>query len=123
VIIDGRDFLYPLFQIGNPEHARPIAVRLFGTAILRYVDRAWNTKRTDAEQRIAICSLAVQDEELSPRTLGTQRSYKVDTGPNFVLRSWLACQSKPAVLQPSRKLEPRLSRFPPQKSLSKCSVK
>jgi hypothetical protein len=64
VIIDGRDFLYPLFQIGNPEHARPIAVRLFGTAILRYVDRAWNTKRTDAEQRIAICSLAVQDEEV-----------------------------------------------------------
>ncbi len=64
VIIDGRDYLYPLFQIGNPERARPIAVRLFGSAILRYVDRAWNTERTDAEQRIAICSLAVQDEEV-----------------------------------------------------------
>jgi hypothetical protein len=33
---------------------------LFGSAILRYVDRAWRTD--DQSQRIALCKLAVQDE-------------------------------------------------------------
>jgi hypothetical protein len=60
VIVDGRDFLYTLFQMGDPKRARPVAERLFGSAILRYVDRAWSSE--DHEQRIAICDLAVQDD-------------------------------------------------------------
>src|SRR5262249_31694416 len=44
VIIDGRDFLYPLFQLGKPDRARSVAEQLFGPAILRYVDRAWSTE-------------------------------------------------------------------------------
>ena len=61
--LDGRDFLYTVFQMGNPERARPIVERLFGSAILRYADRAWATKRGD-HQRIAICDLAVQDDDV-----------------------------------------------------------
>jgi hypothetical protein len=30
VIVDGLDFLYTVFQMGNPERARPILERLFG---------------------------------------------------------------------------------------------
>jgi hypothetical protein len=61
VIIDGRDFLYTSFQLGNPDKARSILGRLFGAPILRYVDRAWATER-GSQQRIALCDLAVQDE-------------------------------------------------------------
>jgi hypothetical protein len=60
VIIDGRNFLYTLFQFGEPHRARPVVEQLFGTAIHRYVDRAWSTK--DQEHRIALCDLAVQDD-------------------------------------------------------------
>ena len=60
VIIDGRDFLYTLFQLGDPDRARPVAEQLFGSAICRYVDRAWSSK--DQKQRIALCDLAVQDD-------------------------------------------------------------
>jgi hypothetical protein len=60
VIVDGRDFLYTLFQMGDPKRARPVAERLFGSAILRYLDRAWSSE--DQEQRVAICDLAVQDD-------------------------------------------------------------
>ena len=60
VVVDGRDFLYALFQLGDPKRARPVAEVLFGQGILRYIDRAWSTD--EQEQRIAICDLAVQDE-------------------------------------------------------------
>lgn len=60
VIVDGRDFLYTLFQMGDPKRALPVAERLFGSAILRYLDRAWSSE--DQEQRVAICDLAVQDD-------------------------------------------------------------
>jgi hypothetical protein len=60
VIIDGRDFLYTLFQMGDRKRARPVAERLFGSAIFRYLDRAWSSQ--DQEQRLAICDLAVQDD-------------------------------------------------------------
>jgi hypothetical protein len=59
-VVDGRDFLYTLFQLGDPKHARPVAEVLFGQEILRYVDHAWSTD--EQEQRIAICDLAVQDD-------------------------------------------------------------
>jgi hypothetical protein len=60
VIVDGRDFLYTLFQFGKPHRARSVAEQLFGNAILRYVDRAWSTE--DQKQRLALCDLAVQDD-------------------------------------------------------------
>lgn len=58
-IVDGRDFLYAAFQLGDPKRARPIVERIFGSAILRYIDRAWST---EGEERIALCDLAVQDD-------------------------------------------------------------
>jgi hypothetical protein len=63
VIVDGRDLLYAAFQMGDPDRARPIVERLFGRAILRYVDRAWATDKSD-DQRISICDLAVQDDDV-----------------------------------------------------------
>jgi hypothetical protein len=63
VIVDGRDFLYTVFQMGCPDRARPILERLFGSAILRYAERAWATPKGD-HQRIAICHLAVQDDDV-----------------------------------------------------------
>jgi hypothetical protein len=63
VIVDGRDFLYTVFQLGKPDRARSTVERLFGGAILRYVDRAWTTDVHD-DQRISICDLAVQDDEV-----------------------------------------------------------
>lgn len=60
VIIDGRDFLYTLFQLGDPERARPIAEKIYGKNILKYLDRAWATE--DQDQRIAMCDLATQDD-------------------------------------------------------------
>ena len=57
--MDGRDFLYTIFQLGDPQLARPIIERIFGIAILRYIDRAWSS---DGRERIALCDLAVQDD-------------------------------------------------------------
>jgi hypothetical protein len=57
-IVDGRDFLYTAFQLGDPKRARAIVERLFGKAVLRYADRAWSG---DQKERIALCDLAVQD--------------------------------------------------------------
>lgn len=62
VIVDGRDFLFALFQLGEPARARPLAERLFGPAIRPYVERAWSTN--DQSRRIAICKIAVQDEAI-----------------------------------------------------------
>jgi hypothetical protein len=62
VIVDGRDFLYHLFQFGKPQRARAVAEQLFGRAILRYVDRAWLAE--DQKQRLALCDLAIQDDEV-----------------------------------------------------------
>jgi hypothetical protein len=59
-VVDGRDFLFTLFQRGDPAKARPVAEYLFGSGILRYIDRAWATD--SQEQRIALCRLAVQDD-------------------------------------------------------------
>jgi hypothetical protein len=63
VIVDGRDLLYTAFQMGDRDLARPVLKRLFGSAILRYADRAWATDKGDL-QRVSICDLAVQDEDV-----------------------------------------------------------
>jgi hypothetical protein len=39
-----------------------VAEQLYGSAIRRYVDRAWSTE--DQKQRIALCDLAVQDDAI-----------------------------------------------------------
>jgi hypothetical protein len=62
IIVDGRDFLYTLFQLGEPTLALPVAIRLFGPAISRYLNRAWATD--DQKQRVALCDLAIQDESV-----------------------------------------------------------
>jgi hypothetical protein len=70
VIIDGRDFLYPVFQLGDPQRARPIAERLYGKDVLPYLDRAWATK--DQNQRVAMCHLATQDDHVISAHLKNQ---------------------------------------------------
>lgn len=60
--IDGRDFLYTAFQMGDPDLARPILERCFGTAILAYADRAWSSE--DQSFRIAQCDLAIHDPDV-----------------------------------------------------------
>jgi hypothetical protein len=62
VIVDGRDFLYLLFDSGDPARAREPLRRLFGEGLLSYLDRAWNT--ADRGARKALCDVAVQDPEV-----------------------------------------------------------
>ena len=62
VIIDGRDFLYPVFQFGVPERARPVLAAAFGAAVLPYAERAWTSNET--QTRIMCCDLAIQDDEV-----------------------------------------------------------
>jgi hypothetical protein len=62
VTIDGRDFLYTVFQLGNPHRARPMAERIYGRKIGRYLDRAWSTDHQ--HQRFALCDLATQDDDI-----------------------------------------------------------
>jgi hypothetical protein len=62
VIVDGRDFLYTIFQLGDPDRARPIAERIYGNKITDYLDRAWSSDSQD--QRIALCDLATQDDQV-----------------------------------------------------------
>jgi hypothetical protein len=60
VVIDGRDFLYTVMQLGNPRASREVLGRMFGPSVLRYADRAWVSK----EQSIAYCDLAIQDPDV-----------------------------------------------------------
>jgi hypothetical protein len=60
--VDGRDFLYTVFQLGDPNRARPILERTFGYAVLRYAERAWNEKEQSC--RIALCDIAIHDPEV-----------------------------------------------------------
>ena len=62
VIVDGRDFLYTIFQLGNPAASRTRVERLFGPSVLRYADRAWATPNQNS--RIACADLAIQNEEV-----------------------------------------------------------
>lgn len=61
VVLDGRDFLYTLFQLGSPIASRQPLERVFGAAVLRYADRAWSTPKSEQPTRIACCDLAIQD--------------------------------------------------------------
>ena len=63
-VVDGRDFLYTVMQMGNPAASREPLERLYGPAVLRYADRAWSTPASDQRTRIACCDLATQDPEV-----------------------------------------------------------
>lgn len=60
--IDGKDFLYTAFQGSDPVKARPILEKCFGSAILKYANRAWSSNNQSF--RIAQCDLAIQDIEV-----------------------------------------------------------
>ncbi|QOZ55457.1 hypothetical protein [Bradyrhizobium sp. CCBAU 53338] len=62
VVIDGRDFLYTVVQLGNPTLSRDALKQTFGPAVLRYADRAWAT--ADQYARIACMDLAAQDPDV-----------------------------------------------------------
>ena len=62
VSVDGRDFLYTVFQMGDPDRAPDILCQCFGQGVLRYAKRAWETD--DQYSRIALCDLAVFDPEV-----------------------------------------------------------
>jgi hypothetical protein len=62
VIVDGRDFLYTVMQLGNPVASREALERGFGTHVLCYADRAWSTPIADQSTRIACCDLPTQDQ-------------------------------------------------------------
>ena len=60
VVVDGRDFLYPVFQFGIPEMVRPWLMKVFGEQIARYSERAWSAE----DDPIAVADLAVQDPQV-----------------------------------------------------------
>ena len=57
--VDGRDFLYTVFQFGRPEAAREALQGAFGVGVLRYADKAWSSQ--DQGMRMALCDLAIHD--------------------------------------------------------------
>jgi hypothetical protein len=65
VIIDGKDFLYTVFQLwdqkgtGHRDRVRENLSSLFGPAMVGWFDRA--CRETDTMARIGLCDLAVHD--------------------------------------------------------------
>jgi hypothetical protein len=65
VVIDGKDFLYTVFQLWDREGKSHLArvrmslASLFGTAILPWFDRA--SREKDTISRIGLCDLATHD--------------------------------------------------------------
>jgi hypothetical protein len=51
VAIDGRDLLATVFQLGEPELARPALARAFGNAVLIYAERAWGDRQSGYAHR------------------------------------------------------------------------
>jgi hypothetical protein len=70
VAVDGRDFLYPVFQFGNPEKAIVTLEQLFGSEILRYAEAAWDSP--DHRKRIALCDLAIHDNKVVTHHYGNR---------------------------------------------------
>ena len=62
VRIDGRDFLFPAFQWGDPEKATTVLQSVYGDQILKYAGPAWDS--ADQGKRIALCDLATMDPEV-----------------------------------------------------------
>jgi hypothetical protein len=104
VMIDGRDFLYTVFQLwdrGGTSHRDRVQENLsmlFGPAMLGWFDRA--CRETDTMARIGLCDLAVHD------LAAIERHYANKTGiagrHNRVFRSSFAL---PANLDPAAILD------------------
>ena len=62
IIVDGRDFLYPIFQMGDPSKARLVLKDCFGKSVLKYAELAWSSE--DQLYRIAQCDLAINDRDV-----------------------------------------------------------
>lgn len=60
--VDGKDFLYTVFQGGCPDRASDMIRRVFGEKVLTYAQRAWNTDCTD--RKVAYCDLATMDSDV-----------------------------------------------------------
>ncbi|MBK9730843.1 MAG: hypothetical protein IPO83_06110 [Chitinophagaceae bacterium] len=64
VWIDGRDFLYTIFQMWDKKsndnfiNSRNILAETFGNSILQYFDHCHNSK---SQERVAFCDLAIND--------------------------------------------------------------
>jgi hypothetical protein len=95
VVIDGRDFLYTVVQLGNPTVSREMLKRTFGPAVLRYVDRAWGT--ADQYDRIACVDLAVQDPKVIAAHAANERviggRYRTRFSSAFMVRAPIAAES------------------------------
>lgn len=89
VIIDGRDFLYTVMQIGYPAAGREPLKRIFGSAVLRYADRAWSMPASDQRNRVACCDLATQDTDVIRAPRRTLSSSGGATARVSSRRSWL----------------------------------
>ncbi|KQO61026.1 hypothetical protein ASF24_03550 [Methylobacterium sp. Leaf86] len=57
--VDGKDFLYTAFQMGDPDRASDILERAFGKSVLQYANKAW--ARKEGQHDIAMCDLAIHD--------------------------------------------------------------
>ncbi len=62
ISVDGRDFLYTVFQMGDPNRATDTLRKCFGDSVLRYAKSAWQTD--NQYSRIALCDLSVFDPEV-----------------------------------------------------------
>ena len=62
VAIDGRDFLYTVIQMGDPERARSVVQSVFGEKALQYAEKAWSV--ADQGKRIAITDIMIHDPEV-----------------------------------------------------------
>lgn len=62
VAVDGRDFLYTVFQFGKGARAREVVEQAFGRRALTYLDEAW--RATDQTHRIGLCRKACHDPDI-----------------------------------------------------------
>lgn len=96
VVIDGRDFLATIFQLGNPAASRGVLERLFGPAILRYADRAWSVPALETRRRIACCDLARQDDAViaahAAKELVIGGRYRTRFSSAFMVRAPVAAE-------------------------------
>ncbi|MFI5460811.1 MAG: hypothetical protein ACHRXM_35820 [Isosphaerales bacterium] len=60
--MDGRDFLFSVFQRGPTPTGTDVILRAFGKRALEYADWAWESEET--AHRIIVCKLAVLDEQV-----------------------------------------------------------
>jgi len=70
IAIDGRDFLYGVFQFGDAKKATSALERLFGPEILRYAQAAWDSP--DNSKRLALCDLAIHDHRVVTHHYGNK---------------------------------------------------